>query len=125
MKHRYLLPVALLAAAGAAVFATTSWAVTSKDTFDLKGEVYASGFKIEMTTRTGAALKQIKAGTYRIKIEDKSTIHDFHLTGRGVNKSTSVGGTGERFWTLTLKRGTYKYVCDPHAAMMRGSFKVV
>jgi plastocyanin len=122
MKHRYLLPVALLAAA---VFATTSWAVTSKDTFDLKGEVYASGFKIEMTTRSGATLKRIKAGTYRIKIEDKATLHDFHLTGPGVNKATSVGGTGEKFWTVTLRRGTYKFVCDPHAAMMRGSFTVV
>jgi plastocyanin len=122
MKHRYLLPVALLAAA---VFATTSWAVTSKDSFDLKGEVYASGFKIEMKTRSGADLKRIKAGTYRIKVEDKATIHNFHLTGPGVNKSTSVGGTGERFWTVTLKRGTYKYVCDPHATTMRGSFKVV
>ncbi|MDX6451357.1 MAG: hypothetical protein QOH16_1406 [Gaiellaceae bacterium] len=122
MKYRCLLPVALLAAA---VFTTTSWAVTSKDTFDLKGEVYASGFKIEMTTRAGTVLKRINAGTYRIKIEDKATIHDFHLTGPGVNKSTSVGGTGEKFWTVTLRRGTYAYVCDPHATMMRGSFKVV
>jgi plastocyanin len=122
MKHRYLLPVALLAAA---VFSTTSGAATSKDAFDLKGEVYASGFKIEMKTRAGADLKRIKAGTYRIKIEDKATIHNFHLTGPGVNKSTTVGGTGERFWTVTLRPGTYKYVCDPHATMMRGSFKVV
>jgi plastocyanin len=122
MQRRYLLPVALLAAA---VFATTSWAVTTKSTFDLKGEVYASGFKIEMKNRAGADLKRIKAGAYTIKVEDKSTIHDFHLTGPGVNKSTTVGGTGEKFWTVTLRRGTYKYVCDPHAAMMRGSFTVV
>lgn len=122
MKRRYLLPVALLAAA---VLSTTSWAVTSKDSYALKGEVYATGFKIEMKTRAGADLKQIKAGTYRIKIEDRATSHNFHLTGPGVNKSTTVGGTGERFWTVTLKRGTYKYVCDPHATMMRGSFKVV
>jgi plastocyanin len=122
MKRRYLLPAALLVAA---VFATTSWAVTSKDSFNLKGEVYASGFKIEMKTASGAALKRIKAGTYRIKVEDKATIHNFHLTGPGVNKSTTVSGTGERFWTVTLRPGTYKYVCDPHATMMRGSFKVV
>jgi plastocyanin len=25
---------------------------------------------------------------------------------------------------LTLKKGTYKYVCDPHASSMRGSFTV-
>jgi plastocyanin len=121
MKRRYLLPVALLAAA---VFATTSFAVTSKDAFDLKGEVYAGGFKIEMKNRAGSDLKRIKAGTYRIKVEDKATIHNFHLTGPGVNESTTIGGTGEKIWTVTLKRGTYKYFCDPHAAMMRGSFTV-
>jgi plastocyanin len=121
MQRRYLLPVALLAAA---VLATASWAATTKSTFDLKGEVYASGFKIEMKNRAGANLKRIKAGTYTIKVEDKSTIHDFHLTGPGVNKSTTVGGTGEKFWTVKLRRGTYKFVCDPHAAMMRGSFTV-
>jgi plastocyanin len=121
MHRRYLLPVALLAAV---VFAATSWAAASKDTFDLKGEVYASGFKIEMKNRSGADLKRIKAGTYRIKVEDRSKIHDFHLQGPGVNKSTTVGGTGERFWTVTLKPGTYRYTCDPHASMMRGSFKV-
>jgi plastocyanin len=122
MKRRYLLPVALLAAA---VFATTSWAVTSKDSFALKGEVYASGFKIEMKTAAGAKLKRIKAGTYRIKIEDMATIHNFHLTGPGVNKATSVGGKAETIWTVTLNRGTYKFFCDPHASMMRGSFQVV
>jgi plastocyanin len=121
MRRHYLLPVLLLAAA---VFATTSSALTSKDKFDLKGEVYASGFKIELKTRAGADIKRIKAGTYTIKVEDKATIHNFHLTGPGVNKSTSVGGIGEKFWTVTLKRGTYKYVCDPHATMMRGSFTV-
>lgn len=121
MKRRHLLPVALLAAA---VFTATSWAITSKDSFALNGEVYASGFKIELTNAAGAKLTRIKAGTYRMKVEDKATIHNFHLTGPGVNKSTSVGGTGDRIWTVTLKRGTYTYVCDPHAAMMRGSFKV-
>jgi len=32
----------------------------------------------------------VKAGTYSVKVEDKGTIHNFHLTGPGVNKSTSV-----------------------------------
>jgi len=25
---------------------------------------------------------------------------------------------------VKLKKGTYKYVCDPHASVMKGSFKV-
>jgi plastocyanin len=26
--------------------------------------------------------------------------------------------------TLKLKRGTYRYVCDPHSSVMKGSFRV-
>ena len=59
-----------------------------------------------------------------LKISDLSNIHDFHLTGPGVNKTTSVSGTGNQTWTVTLKAGTYKYICDPHKAIMHGSFKV-
>jgi plastocyanin len=59
------------------------------------------------------------------KISDKSSIHNFHLTGPGgLNKKTSVGGTGSSTWKLTLKKGTYKFVCDPHASLMKGSFTV-
>ena len=69
-------------------------------------------------------MTKLKAGTYTFKIQDKSNIHDFHLTGPGVNKKTSVGGQGATTWKLTLKKGTYKYVCDPHASFMHGSFTV-
>ena len=57
-------------------------------------------------------------------IADKSNIHDFHLKGPGVDKKTSVGKTGTTTWTVTLKKGKYTYVCDPHAAIMHGSFTV-
>jgi len=46
------------------------------------------------------------------------------FTGPGVDKKTSVGGQGTSTWKLTLKKGTYKYVCDPHASIMKGSFTV-
>jgi plastocyanin len=60
-----------------------------------------------------------------VKISDKSNAHNFHLTGPGgLNKTTSVGGTGSSTWKLTLKKGTYKFVCDPHASFMKGSFTV-
>ena len=82
------------------------------------------GFTITLT-QGGKKVSKLKAGTYTIKIADKSNIHNFHLTGPGVNKKTSVGGTGSTTWTVKLKSGTYKFVCDPHAASgMKGSFKV-
>jgi plastocyanin len=43
-----------------------------------------------------------------------------------VNKSTSVAfkGTLKKPWTVTLRKGTYTYVCDPHRTQMKGSFRV-
>ena len=81
------------------------------------------GFTITLK-QSGKLVKSLKAGTYAFTIQDKSAIHNFHLTGPGVNKSTTVGGTGTSHWTLKLKAGTYKYVCDPHASIMHGSFTV-
>jgi ABC-type Fe3+-hydroxamate transport system substrate-binding protein len=81
------------------------------------------GFTI--TLKKGAKkVVSLPAGKYTIKIQDKSNIHNFHLTGPGVNKKTTVGGVGTSTWNVTLKKGTYKYVCDPHASIMKGSFTV-
>ena len=113
-----LLVTALIAAVAALMFAVTASAKSA----GLTGEV-GPGFKIEVKLN-GKDLKTIKAGTYKLKVQDKASIHNFHLTGPGVNKSTSVSGTGEQTWTVTLKKGTYKYQCDPHASSMNGSFKV-
>jgi plastocyanin len=81
------------------------------------------GFNISLTAG-GKKVSKLKAGTYTIKISDKSNIHNFHLSGPGLNKSTSVGGTGSQTWTLKLKKGKYHYQCDPHASFMNGNFTV-
>jgi plastocyanin len=88
----------------------------------LKGTV-GPGFTITLT-QGGKKVAKLKAGTYRIVVADKADIHDFHLKGPGVNKSTTVGGTGTSTWTVKLKKGKYTYVCDPHASGMHGSFTV-
>jgi plastocyanin len=119
MLRRLLLPLAVgisLAVAAAA------YAGTNKST-GLVGEV-GPGFTIEVQ-KNGKDLKTIKAGTYKITVEDKSASHDFHLIGKGLNKSTSVPFKGKKTWTITLKAGKVTYQCDPHAAGgMKGSFKV-
>jgi plastocyanin len=113
---------ALFAAAViAAVIAVPAFAKTSSTV--LKGQV-GPGFSIELT-KAGKKVKTIKAGTYKIKVEDKGSIHNFHLTGPGVNKSTTVAFTGEKTWTVKLKPGKYTYQCDIHASEgMTGTFKV-
>jgi plastocyanin len=119
MLRRLLLPLAVgvslaVAAAGQAGQAKSA---------GLVGEV-GPGFSIEVK-QNGKDLKTIKAGTYKIKVEDKSSSHNFHLIGKGLNKSTSVAFMGDRTWTVTLKAGKVTYQCDPHAASgMKGSFRV-
>ena len=80
------------------------------------------GFTI--TLKKGSTkVTSLKAGKYKIVIKDLSNIHNFHLKGPGVDKKTGVGAKGTFTWTVTLKKGTYKFICDPHAAIMKGSFK--
>ena len=108
----------------AITLAATAAGAPTKDGFGLKGEVYRAGFKIEMKNSANRKLTTTKAGTYRIKIEDEATIHNFRLRGPGVNRATSVPRTTETIWTVRLKRGTYTFLCDPHASNMRGTFRV-
>lgn len=81
------------------------------------------GFTITLK-KSGTKVTKLKAGKYSIAVNDLSSIHDFHLTGPGVNKKTSVAGTGKTTWTVTLQTGkTYRFMCDPHQSIMKGSFK--
>lgn len=78
-----------------------------------------------ISLRSGTSrVSRLKAGRYRIVVRDRSSSHNFHLRGPGVNKRTAVGFKGTATWTVTLRRGRYRFVCDPHAAVMKGSFRV-
>jgi plastocyanin len=117
--YRLLVSAFAAAAVAAALIVAPAWGATAP----LKGEV-GPGFKIEVE-KGGKDLKTIKAGKYKIKVEDKSSIHNFHLIGPGLNKKTSVSFQGQTTWTITLKKGKYTYQCDPHATSgMKGTFRV-
>lgn len=90
----------------------------------LEGET-GPGFEIEVK-QNGEDAESVKAGTYTLKVEDKSASHNFHLIGPGVDeKVTDVGFVGDKTVTVTLKKGTYTYQCDPHASSgMKGTFEV-
>lgn len=89
----------------------------------LVGEV-GPGFTIELK-QGSKDVKALRAGTYTITVEDKASIHDFHLIGKGVNRSTTVPFVGKQTWKVMLKPGIYTYKCDPHAASgMKGTFRV-
>ena len=76
------------------------------------------GFTISM------AKKPTKAGKVKLVVSDKSSIHNFHLKGPGVNVKTTVPATGSKSFTVTLKKGKYTFLCDPHATTMKGSFTI-
>ena len=81
------------------------------------------GFTITLT-KGGTKVRSLKPGKYTLVVRDRSEDHNFHLTGPGVNKATGVEAVGTRTFTVTLKRGTYRFLCDPHPDSMKGSFRV-
>jgi plastocyanin len=82
------------------------------------------GMTISLRTARGARVRRLRAGRYRIIVRDRSRSHNFHLFGRGVNRRTRVGFRGTTRWTVTFQKGRrYRFVCDPHAGDMRGSFR--
>jgi plastocyanin len=116
MRRRLTLTLAALAALTALV--VTSVVQAAPDARKRLSGFDGPGFVIGMSKRT------VKAGQFRITINDRSNIHNFHLTGPGVNKRTSVSATGTTTWNIRLRPGTYRFVCDPHAGSMRGTLRV-
>jgi plastocyanin len=82
------------------------------------------GATISLRTASGRRVTRLRAGRYRIVVRDRSRMHNFHLIGPRVNRKTTVRFRGTQTWTLTLRRGSYRYICDPHARFMKGSFRV-
>ena len=92
----------------------------------LRGTV-GPGFTINLKLN-GKKVKSLKPGRYKFVIADKSSVHNFELERESGAKFerdlTSVRFVGTRTITLTLKRGKWKYECEPHESTMRGFFTV-
>jgi plastocyanin len=113
----------LVLALTGALFAASSQAAPQKVT-KLYGQA-GPGFTITLKKANFTPVKTLKPGVYTFVIQDRSTIHNFHLKGPGVDKKTPILFLGTKTWTkLTLKKGKYTYVCDPHKSSMHGSFTV-
>ena len=108
--------------AAAALIATGNALAASPKT--VTGTV-GPGFTIGLAMH-GKKVAKLKAGTtYRFIMRDRSSIHDFHLSGPGLNRVlTSVEYTGTKSFVLRLRKGRYRFVCDPHAGIMHGRFNV-
>jgi plastocyanin len=123
MLRTFQIPAA--AVAGALALAVPATASAAPAVKTIHGTV-GPGFTIGLTLG-GKHVTKLKSGVrYRLVIRDSASIHDFHLTGPGLDRVlTSVDFTGTKTALLTLKKGVYRYFCDPHASVMHGSFRVV
>ena len=106
---------------------TTTTETTSQTGGDtgavLKGSV-GPGFEISLSSADGQSVETLAPGNYKLEVDDQSDIHNFHLSGDGVDVSTDVGSTGTESFDITVTSGTYTFVCDPHSSTMNGSFEV-
>jgi len=114
--RRKLVPV-LTALAVVAALSVAGAAQAASAAKKINGTV-GPGFTITVAKKT------VKAGKYTFVIKDRSSAHNWHITGPGVNKKTSVSGTGTKRITVKLKKGTYTIVCDPHSSTMRTTLRV-
>ncbi|HEY3542919.1 MAG TPA: hypothetical protein VGK79_10280 [Gaiellaceae bacterium] len=119
---RKLLAAAATLAATVTVVAAASASPHAKPT--LIGTVGPS-FTISVTMN-GKKVTNLKAGTYRLVIHDKASIHAFSLDGpHGYAKDfTTVPFAGTKTFTVKLVAGRYKAYCPPHESTMFQHFTV-
>jgi NitT/TauT family transport system substrate-binding protein len=72
----------------------------------------------------GKNVKTLPEGEYTFVVSDRSKTASYRLRGPGVNKRTSLKGTGRFTWTLSLRPGKYTYSSTGRPAFKR-AFRVV
>jgi plastocyanin len=84
----------------------------------------ANSYSISLKDTSGNPVTNIDPGDYTITVHDLSTLHNFHLTGPGVDMATDLDGTGDATWNVTFVDGVYRYQCDAHPYQMHNTFRV-
>ena len=113
-----LVPLVLAAALlpGAAQSAATATALNV---------TVGPGFSIKVADANGRTVSQLDPGDYSITIKNLSAAqeHNFHLSGPGVDRA-SLFDNNTVTWDVTFVDGTYRFKCDAHPTLMKGSFHV-
>ena len=123
-----VLAVAVLAVAGCGGDDNQAGADTSTETSQTTEAGGSGGEALTGSVGPGFEISldktEVPAGTYTLTVDDKSTSHNFHLTGPGVDVMTEVGEEGTKSFDVELQPGTYTFVCDPHSSSMNGTLTV-
>jgi hypothetical protein len=119
--RRCVVLIAFLAATGVVAANALARPATTPVRTGTDGPGYTINLKLN-----GKSVKTLKAGTYKIVVHDKASIHGFSLDGpKGFAKDISpVPFIGTKTVTLKLKAGGYKFYCPAHEATMFGRFTV-
>jgi len=80
---------------------------------------------ISLTNAAGKRITSTKAGAYTITVRDRSKLHNAHLVGKGVNRKTTLAGTGTQTWKVKLSAGLLRFFSDRSPTKVKGSIKVV
>ncbi len=117
-----VLAIAALALAGCGGSDEGSQTTATETTTETGGATLAGsvgpGYEISVDQTS------VAPGSYTLTVDDQASIHNFHLTGPGVDVATDVGATGTETFTVDLQAGTYTFVCDPHSSTMNGTITV-
>jgi plastocyanin len=125
MRKRMLVFVAALTVVATSLAVTLSSGADAAREIVL--EVRGMAFYVD---GSGAANPVIQAGPgellrVTVRNADPGLVHDFAVTGLGVAmRPLQAGATGSVVFRAPRERGTYEYVCQPHALMMRGRLDV-
>ena len=115
------------AIASAAVLALVVAAAASSRTHAVPTITGTVGPGYAITVKmNGQKVQTLKAGTYKLVIHDKASIHAFSLDGpHGYAKDfTTVPFVGTKTFTVKLVPGKYKAYCPPHERVMFQHFSV-
>jgi plastocyanin len=117
---RRLLVITALAAAAVSLPAAATGKSAATNLFGVAGP----SLTITLTDANGVAVTHLDPGDYVVSVDDRSTLHNYHLFGPGVEQSTDIATIGMTSWNITLTDGTYGFRCDVHPTSMKGSFTV-
>lgn len=83
-----------------------------------------AGQRIDGSVGPGSAVGvdpgRVRPGRYTIVVRDRSSRHNWHITGPGgIDRKTRVGFRGTERFTVRLAEGRYRISCDPHSSRAR------
>lgn len=85
-----------------------------------------TGYTISLTTGSGTPVRSVRAGTtHTVIVRDRARDHNFRLVGPGYTRQTGVASVATHRWTVTFTRGSWSFICQPHAGSMRGTFQAM